>query len=283
MAKRNIIKIDKDKCTGCGLCIPNCPEGAMKIIDGKAHLISDLFCDGLGACLGHCPEGALIVEQREAENYNESRVMVNVAKQGENVIKAHLEHLKDHGALDYYNEAIAYLNDNNIKIPQHEGENEKTPSLSHSACPGHQVLNFKAERNNNQNQTEDRASQLQQWPIQMHLVPPRAPYFKGADVILAADCVAYSIGDFHNRFLKGKSLAIACPKLDQAQDIYIEKIKAMIDQGGINTLTVMTMEVPCCTGLLHIAQESLSKANKKIPLKSIQVSIRGQILEEKWL
>jgi len=132
--KRSIIKIDEEKCTGCALCIPNCPEGAIQIIDGKARLVSDLMCDGLGACLGHCPEGAITVEEREAEPYDEKKVMENIVKAGPNTIKAHLDHLKVHGQDEFYQQAIEYLKENNIELPQ---EKEKTMNHApHSGCPG---------------------------------------------------------------------------------------------------------------------------------------------------
>ncbi|MFH1347089.1 MAG: 4Fe-4S binding protein [Candidatus Margulisiibacteriota bacterium] len=215
MVKRKVIKIDENKCNGCGLCIPNCKEGALKIIDGKARLISDIFCDGLGACLGHCPEGAITMEEREAEQFD------------------------------------------------------------HCKCPGAKVMDF--------SQEQGQGSQLRQWPIQLHLVPPNAPYFQGKDVVLAADCVAYALGDFHKDYLKGKSLAIACPKLDEGQEIYLEKLVAMIDQAKINTLTVMTMEVPCCSGLLSLAKQAAAQAKRKIPVKSIVVGLQGDIIKEEWV
>jgi ferredoxin len=235
--KRNIITIDQEKCTGCGLCIPNCPEGALQIIDSKARLLSDLFCDGLGACLGHCPEGAITIEEREAEDYDERKVMGNVAKQGPNVIKAHLDHLLSHKQDDYVKQ-------------------EETKS-------------------------GPQGSELRQWPVQMHLISPMAPYFQKSDVVLAADCVAYALGDFHSAWLKGKSVAIACPKLDEGKEVYLEKLVALIDKASINTLTVMTMEVPCCAGLLRLAQEAAGQASRKIPIKSVVVGIEGGILAHK--
>lgn len=286
MAKRKIIKIDEDKCTGCGECIPNCPEGALQMIDGKARLISDLFCDGIGACIGHCPEGAITIEEREAESYDEKKVMENIIKQGPNVIKAHLEHLKEHGEKEYLKEAIELLKAKNIDIPGgiiDTGE-KHVDTKQFSGCPGARVMDFSAGgETGTEEETGKRSSQLRQWPIQLHLVPPHAPYFKGKDVVLAADCVAFSVADFHKDFLAGKSLAIACPKLDSDQEIYIEKIIAMMDEVKINTLTVMTMEVPCCTGLLMIAKQAAGRAQRKVPLKHIVVSIKGDILKEEWV
>ncbi|NQT32650.1 MAG: 4Fe-4S binding protein [Candidatus Omnitrophica bacterium] len=289
MAKRKIIKIDEEKCDGCGLCIPNCPEGALQIIDGKARIISDLFCDGLGACIGHCPRGAITTEEREAEAYDEKKVMENIVKQGESVIKAHLEHLKDHNEKEYIEQAIKFMEKNNINIPAIEGawnepdqEEEKHPE----GCPGARMMDFSVPEECQPDEGSEegkRSSQIRQWPVQLHLVPPNAPYFKDQDVLLVADCVAYSLADFHKDYLKGKSLAIACPKLDTEQKIYIEKITALIDQAEINTLTVMTMEVPCCAGLLMLAKTGAEKAERKVPIRHINVGIKGNILKDEWM
>lgn len=284
MAKRTIIKIDEDKCTGCSNCIPNCPEGALQIIDGKVRLISDLFCDGLGACIGHCPEDAITTEERDAEPYDEKKVMVNIVKGGENVIKAHLEHLRDHHQEKYFQQAIEFLKQKNINNPL---ENEKNVSNNKSCgCPGAKVIDFSSTENTEKKDSDDsgvRPSELKQWPIQLHLVPASAPYFQGKDVILVADCVGYAIGDFHKNYLKGKNIAIACPKLDEGHEEYIEKITALVDETKINTLTVMIMHVPCCRGLLQIAQEGVSQSKRKIPIKLIVVGLHGEILQEEWV
>jgi len=149
-------------------------------------------------------------------------------------------------------------------------------------CPGSQVIQFQQETAEAE-QTGTRPSQLRQWPVQLHLVPPTAPYFQGADVVLSADCVAYAIGDFHKDYLAGRALAIACPKLDDGLDIYREKVSALIDEAKINTLTVMIMQVPCCGGLLHLAKSAAEQAQRKIPVKSIVVSLQGDILREEWV
>lgn len=280
--KRTIVKIDEEKCTGCGLCIPNCHEGALQIIDNKARLISDLFCDGLGACIGHCPEGAITLEEREAEPYDESKVMDTIVKQGENTIKAHLQHLKDHGEVDFYNEALRYLAKHNIKISTDKKMEEK--HMHHGGgCPGSREMNFAVTEPANQQTPGEVPSQLRQWPVQLHLLNPSASYFKNADVLLAADCVAFAVGNFHHDFLKGKSLAIACPKLDSNMESYVEKLSAMMDQAQINTLTVAMMEVPCCGGLLQMAKMAASNATRKVPIKAVYVSIQGKVLQEEWV
>ncbi len=152
-----------------------------------------------------------------------------------------------------------------------------------SGCPGSKTIDFSANANQEGNDAGKRPSQLRQWPIQFHLVSPQAPYFQGRDILLAADCTAFSLGDFHKDFLKGKSLAIACPKLDSDQDVYIEKIKSLIDDAKINTLSVMIMQVPCCFGLAQIAKEGAEKASRKIPVKQIVVGLEGNILSEEWI
>lgn len=281
--KRKIVKINEDLCNGCGLCIPNCQEGALQIIDGKARLISDLFCDGLGACLGHCPEEAITIEEREAEPYNEWKVMETISQQGENTIKAHLSHLKDHGEMQYYNEAMEYLQKNKININLDKIKNMESHQ-SHCGCPGSQELDMREEIKNETASFDGKVpSQLRQWPVQMHLISPNASYFKNADVLIAADCTAFAMGGIHNDLMKGKTIAIACPKLDSDMDIYAEKITAMIDDAKINTLTVAIMEVPCCGGLLRIAQAGMEKAKRKVPIKLIIVDLKGNIQQEMWV
>ena len=284
MAKRTIIKIDEEKCNGCGICIPNCPEGALQIIDGKARLISDIFCDGLGACMGHCPQGAISTEVRDAEDYNEKKVMrENIIKAGKNTIVAHLNHLRDHGETKLYDEALEVLREEGIEIDLDEKSQCECDHQPHVACPGSKTMDFSSEKQNEKEEVGSRSSQLTQWPIQLHLVPPNATFFQGKDVLLVADCVGYSIGDFHKDYLKGRSIAIACPKLDSNLDVYQQKLTMLIDDAKINTLTVMIMEVPCCTGLLGLAKRAVENANRKIPVKKIVVGIKGDILEEEWV
>jgi Pyruvate/2-oxoacid:ferredoxin oxidoreductase delta subunit len=273
--KRKIIEIDEEKCNGCGQCIPNCPEGAIQIIDGKARLISDLFCDGLGACIGSCPVDAIKIVEREAEPYDEKKTMENIIKKGTNTIKAHLKHLYEHGEKEYLNQALEVLKEKNIKIDLSE-------IFEVPCCPGMKIVDRRNEEIEESEKTEIK-SQLRQWPIQLHLVNPRAPYFKKADLVVAADCTAYAYGNFHFDFLKGKSLIIACPKLDQGIDRYVEKIREIIDEGEINTITVVIMEVPCCMGLVKIVEEGAKKAKRKIPIKRVIISIKGEIIEEEWL
>jgi ferredoxin len=278
--KRNIIKIDEDKCNGCGLCIPNCPEGALQIIDGKARLVSDLFCDGLGACLGHCPLGAITVEEREAEPYDERSVMENVVKQGPNVIKAHLDHLKDHGEMDFYREAVAYLEEKGIQTPSEKKDNP--PHLHASGgCPGAAAMKIERTVDTGSAATISHGlppSQLRNWPVQLQLLNPNAPYLKGADLLVAADCVPFAFAGFHQRFLKDKVVVTYCPKLDQTIDQYVQKLAAIFSRQDIGSVSVVHMEVPCCSGTVHIVQKALELAQKVIPVKQYTISINGEII-----
>lgn len=278
--KRQIIKIDETKCDGCGNCVTGCHEGALQVIDGKARLISDLLCDGLGACIGDCPRGAIKIEEREAVPYDEEKVMAGMVKQGPNTIKAHLKHLKDHAQKNFLKQAFAYLKEHNIPNPM-EGEMKKEHEPC--GCPGGRTLDFRSPCGGEEETAGPAArSQLKQWPVQLHLASPMAPYFEKADVVLAADCTAYAYGNFHNDFIKGKALVIACPKLDDGREIYVEKMQALIEDAKINTLTVVTMEVPCCSGLLAIVKEAAAAANRKVPVKHVVISIQGGIKTEEW-
>ncbi len=274
--KREIIHIDEEKCTGCGLCIPNCPEGALQIIDGKARLISDLFCDGLGACIGHCPEGAIRTEKREAEPYDEARVMINIIKAGPNTIKAHLKHLKDHGEDDLYRQAVEILNEGHVPIP--------VPDVPEHACaggcPGNaaRTIEHPAQQQKTSNASSiPLPSQLRQWPVQLQLINPNAGYFENADLLIAADCVPFAYADFHARFLKGKIPIIFCPKLDRTLDQYIQKLALIFKNHHINSISIVRMEVPCCGGTEIIVQRALEMAGKAMMVKVNVISIRGEI------
>jgi NAD-dependent dihydropyrimidine dehydrogenase PreA subunit len=280
--QRKIIKIDEELCNGCGLCIPNCPEGAMQVIDGKVRLVSDLFCDGLGACVGHCPEGALTVEEREAEVYDEKKVMANIVTQGENVIMAHLSHLLDHGETGYVAQAKEFLASYGYDMSRIES-NVSSKQNIHHGCPGANTIDLTGKGPAKQNAKSDgmkRESELGNWPVQLHLASPMAPYFQKRDVLFASDCVAYALADFHKDYLQGKSLIIACPKLDSGTDEYIEKLTTLFDNAEVASLTVMIIEVPCCGGLVRMVDEALKQAKRKIPYKIIQVGIRGNVLAE---
>ncbi len=296
---RDILRIDEDLCNGCGQCVPNCHEGALQVIDGKVRLVSELMCDGLGACIGHCPEEAITIEKREAEPYNETRVMEAMISKGKNTITAHLKHLKDHGETSYLKQGVEYLKLNREKfdfdlqqvmseVHSHGIDERSDVSHKHNhgggGCPGSRAMVIeRAGRELPGPVSPEQQSELRQWPVQMHLLNPNAPYFRGADLLLAADCVAYSTGNFHSRYLKDKSLAIACPKLDHGTETYVEKLTAMIDVARINTITVIMMEVPCCGGLVQVAKIALSRASRKVPVKQIIISIAGEVMAEEWV
>ncbi|HQK99698.1 MAG TPA: 4Fe-4S binding protein [Smithellaceae bacterium] len=250
--KRKIIQIDEEKCTGCGLCVPGCAEGALQIIDGKARLVSDVYCDGLGACLGECPEGALTIVERDAEAFDEHQALEALAQRKR-------EEARGGAAL-------------NVMPPSGGG------------CPGAAAMSFhKKTPQPGTSPAVAQPSELTHWPVQLHLVNPAADYFRNRDVVLAADCVAFALGDFHARYLRGKALAIACPKLDEGQEEYIDKIRRLADEAQINTLTVVIMQVPCCRGLMQLVQAGLARAKRKVPVKMVVVGIKGDVLSEEWI
>jgi Fe-S-cluster-containing hydrogenase component 2 len=239
MAVRNVVRIDEEKCTGCGLCATACAEGAIKIVNGKARLVSDSYCDGLGACLGHCPEGAITIEQREAAEFDEEAV------------KAHLAPPK-----------------------------KDQPSF---VCPGmmsHQLRDSDAPASDAG--AEEVPSQLSHWPVQLKLVAPTAPYFAEADLLLAADCVPFAVGDFHRRFLQGRSVAIGCPKLDDTQ-LYVEKLAQILRSNNLRSLMVVHMEVPCCSGLTRVAREAIALSSRPMSFQDITVSLRGSMIRSETI
>jgi len=264
MAKRKIIKIDESKCNGCGLCIPNCPEGALKIIEGKARLVSDLFCDGLGACLGHCPQGAIHIEEREAGTYSEKEVMGNVIKQGSATVQVHLAHLKSHQEERLLKEALDYLK-----------RSQPTPC----ACPGSKVVDLRTTPPPQEAGAIKikRASCLGHWPVQLMLVNPGVPFLKEADLLIAADCVPFSYAAFHEDLLKNKALLVGCPKLDDI-GIYRTKIQQIVDSNNLKSITYAHMEVPCCLGLAPVIKEAIAACGRKIPYQEVTISIKGEMI-----
>ncbi len=303
--KRQIIEIDEEKCTGCGECIPNCHEGALQMIDGKARLISDLMCDGLGACIGHCPEGAIEIIEREAQPYDEIIVIKEMVTKGKNTVIAHLTHLKDHKEFGFYKQGIKWMQENKTNIDfdvdkvintvsksemdKKEPVQIQTEPIHHhhhehgGGCSGSLSQSFNQPETTTAQHIGEVSSQLTHWPVQMHLINPTASHFQNSDLVLAADCVAFSLGDFHNKHLKGKTLAIACPKLDSNTDVYVQKLISLIDDAKVNTITVMKMTVPCCGGILQMAQIASQQASRKVPIKSVTVDINGKIQHEDWV
>jgi len=293
--QREIIKIDEEKCTGCGECVPNCHEGALQVIDGKVRLVSELMCDGLGACIGHCPEDAITIEKREAQPYDEITVISEMVQKGANTVIAHLKHLKDHNEHGYLKEGMNWMEMHEKDVPfsvrevlaEVKGEKnqkiESGPAHMHQGggCPGSKERIIAPAPVSVM--TSETPSQLTHWPVQMHLINPNSHVYRDADLLLAADCVAFSLGSFHHTFLKNRSLAIACPKLDHGTETYIDKLVAMIDTAKVNTITVMMMEVPCCGGLLQMVRSAIARATRKVPVKAVIVSIDGKILKDEWI
>jgi len=250
MAVRNIVKIDEEKCTGCGLCVTACAEGAIQIIDGKARLVSDSYCDGLGACLGHCPEDAITIEQREAPEFDEVAV------------KAYLQHESGPaGGLP-------------ATAPQTKEAVGEVPSF---VCPGLAAQQFEPRGDVAAESSSDVSSQLTHWPVQLKLVSPTAQCFADADLLLTADCVPLAVADFHGQFLKGRAVAVGCPKLDDAS-LYVEKFADILGANNVRSLTVVHMEVPCCSGLVRVAREAILGSGKAMNYEDVTISIRGEIL-----
>ncbi len=240
--KRAIIRIDEDKCTGCGECVPNCAEGALEIRNGKAVLVKEALCDGLAACLGHCPEGALIIEERDAEPFDEELVEKRLAEIGRKAAR-----------------------------PQPTG------------CPSAQMFELRPGTSAAPTaQAGDQPSRLGQWPVQLALLPPTAPFFRGAELLVTADCVPFALAGFHDRFLAGRAIAVACPKLDDP-GAHFRKLIQIFEQGDPKSVTVVRMEVPCCGGLTGMVTQALQEAGAQIPAREVVVGRNGRIVSERSL
>jgi len=255
---RKMIQIDEEKCDGCGLCIPSCPEGALQIVNTtkgpKARVVKENFCDGLGACLGECPQGALMIETKEVEQYDEEGVIAHIRQKSPELLKRHLAHLKEHAE----------------ELPQHHSHAQI------NSCPSAQMMHWKEEKETPPEGIK-LPSQLRQWPIQLHLVPPSAPYLKNSNLVIVADCVPFAYADFHRDFLKEKAIAIGCPKLDDI-DAYIKKIEQIIKTAKPRSIKVVHMEVPCCFGLVQLVRQAMSQAGEDIPFEAVKIGIHGEKL-----
>jgi Pyruvate/2-oxoacid:ferredoxin oxidoreductase delta subunit len=240
MAKRQIIRIDQEKCDGCGMCVPSCAEGAIQIVDGKAQLLEDKFCDGLGACLGECPQGALSIEEREA---------------GEFVGPAP-GHEAPHGAAPAAPPAPA-------------------AAAEVFVCPGSRAQQF-APREAAPAAGE---SALAHWPVKLRLVAPKTPFLKGASLLVAADCAPFAAGDFHARYLQGKALVCGCPKFDDLEDA-AARLTAILKENDIKEITIVNMEVPCCFGLVKVVRQALEAAGVKVPVTICTLGTQGQLLQQ---
>ena len=237
---RKIIRIDKDKCNGCGVCADACHEGAIDIINGKAELVREHFCDGLGDCLPQCPTGAISFEEREAPAYDEEAV-----KEAQEKIFAKNQEMS-----------------------------------AYSGCPGTKIMQIQRTETSEPVEpslTADSMSKLQNWPVQIKLAPVSAPYFNDAKLLIAADCTAYAYASFHQDFIQNKVTLIGCPKLDQVD--YSEKLTAIIQNNNIQSVTIVRMEVPCCGGLEMAAKKALQNSGKFIPWQVVTISIDGKIIE----
>lgn len=280
MASRQIIEIDQDLCNGCGDCSTGCPEGALRIIDGKARLVGESLCDGLGACIGNCPLGAIKVTLRDAEEYDERKVMEGIARQGPEVLKAHLDHLDHHGQDLYIGQALAWLADKGLPSPEGYPRHPTAVTAAAQAlvaAPAAAASTPPSPSPFPERPTEESA--LSQWPIQLHLANPRSGHFAQAHVLVAADCTAFSMGSFHRDLLEGKKLLIACPKLDSGREIYIDKLAAIMDQAASFSLAIM--EVPCCSGLAKLAMEARERCSRQIPLETLVIGIDGGFVARK--
>lgn len=253
-ALRDIVIINEDLCDGCGDCITACEEGALEIVNGKVKLKAEVLCDGAGVCIGHCPTGALTIKQQQAEAFNEAAVAQNLLQAG-------------------------------------PAPAEQTPirQAVSGGCPGSAVREFQPvpvvaanPGGDCKSEAIPLKSQLAQWPVQLMLLPPTAPWFADADLVLAADCVPFAYANFHNDFLKGRSLAIGCPKLDDLQ-LYLQKLTEIFKANKLKSVEVLLMEVPCCGGLGQAAQAAKEQAGADFPLKITTFSLRGEILESQLL
>ncbi len=307
--KRKIIRIDRSSATAAADCLPNCPEGALQLIDGKARLVSDLFCDGLGACIGTCPLGAIHVEEREAAPYDENQVMANIVPQGANVIRAHLDHLAAHNETAYLDQARQFLHEKGIPLPAPQGGRPRgehpeggspdagniqrgssaelqPPGLASPGSQMHDRREKEAAHPGPGTATATRAaseSELRTWPVQLQLLNPQASFFDDADLLIAADCVPFAHASFHEDFVKGKIPIIFCPKLDHAHEPYLEKLTAILTLHPVRSLHVVHMEVPCCSGTTALVREALARSGKAIPVYDHTISIQGRLLATRQL
>ncbi len=251
---RKIVTIDEERCNGCGLCVPACAEGALQIIDGKAKLISEIYCDGLGACLGECPQDAITIEERESEEFDEEAVEQHLHEE------MHAEEQLPCGCPS-------------ATVTQFERQEV------HSGCPSANVARFTGEEATETApaQAARQPSTLGHWPVQLTLVPPTAPFLQGADVVLAADCVPFAYPEFHRDFLKDHALLVACPKLDDFQ-AHLSKLANVLRHSDVKSLSVVHMEVPCCSGLVHMAEQAIGASGKDIPFSEVTVGVRGNLM-----
>ena len=274
---REIIKIDEDKCDGCGLCVPACHEGALQIIEGKARLISDLFCDGLGACIGECPQKAITIELREAEEYDEIKVMEVMIEKSDAVINAHLRHLEEHKEMILFQQAMDFLK----LYERNTNYSFEEKKVKESGCAGSKMMDLGFIKKQNPNQEVERQdSMLDQWPVMLHLVNPMAPYLKNKELVILSTCSPVASANVHQDYIKGRSVIIACPKLDYT-DPYPEKLKTIFDMAKTPKAIVVRMEVPCCGGLTQMAFMGANNSTNKMILEEHTLSVTGELINKR--
>lgn len=281
MGIRKIVHIDEEKCNGCGLCIPNCAEGALKIIDGKAKLVSDVYCDGLGACLGHCPQDAISIIEREGEEFDEKEVEKYLS--GEKKDEKHRHHGCPGSEIRQFEggghvcpgSAVRAFNGGHRCS---ESDNQLGKD-SHS-CPGSAMKKFNRADDIDENMVV--SSKLRQWPVQLALVPPNAPFLKGSDLLITADCVPFAYGNYHNDFLKGRTVVVGCPKLDDTE-YYAKKLEEIIRENDLESITLLRMQVPCCGGMAYAAKTARDNSGINIPIKVVTIGIEGDIVKKEWI
>jgi ferredoxin len=269
MAIRKIVSIDESKCDGCGLCIPNCAEGALAIIDGKARLIKDLYCDGLGACLGHCPQDAITIIERDADEFDEKAVEELLSSQGKK-----LEHSHTAQGGGCPGSAVKQFENKEVHAHAH--------AHAEGGCPGSRMRMIQRKEVEVSDSEVKLTSKLRQWPVQLSLVPAAAPYLKGADLLVTADCVPFAYANYHNDFLKGKAVVVGCPKLDDAA-YYAEKLSDIIRLNDLESITVLRMEVPCCGGIAQAAKMGRDRSGVNIPVKVVTISLEGEVLKREYI
>lgn len=251
---RNIIQINEELCDGCGLCVPDCAEGSLQVIEGKVKLVSDNLCDGLGACLGACPTGALTIIEREADEFDEEAVEAFLAEK-EQQEKQAAPTTMDCGCASTH---IQSFTPAALAKPATPCQSANKPTLVQPLGGGD--------------------SQLSHWPIQIRLIPPHAPFLQGADVLVAADCTAVAVPGFQEKYLANKVVMMGCPKFDDAES-YIERFAEIIDTCKLKSITILIMEVPCCSAMNVILRRALEKASARVAVEQITISTRGQELE----
>jgi Pyruvate/2-oxoacid:ferredoxin oxidoreductase delta subunit len=267
---RKIVQIDEAKCDGCGECVPSCAEGAIAIVDGKARLVGDVLCDGLGACLGECPQGAITVVEREAAAFDEEAVKHRLADvRPEAISRGHTA--SSQGRLPAPVPAPVPVP---VPVRPRLSVLSSAPEPSGGGCPGARSMTLRPSPAGGAPASGQ--SRLGQWPVQLHLVPVRAPYFQGADLLVAADCVPFAYARFHDDFLEGRAVVVGCPKLDDVAP-YAEKLAAIISAGGVKSVTVVRMEVPCCGGISRLAREAIAASGRDVPLRDVIVGADGQL------